>query len=351
MEENKKDIKPIDFTQIVKKLWPHRKKYYMVLPATLIITYLITLCIPRYYACTVSLAPETNTPSLSGSSLGSLGSLASSFGLGSLSKLGSNDAISADIYPDVIKSKNFIADLMMVEVKTKKGDVHCNYYTYLRDHHKEAWWNALQGTIKEALNPSPNDTYTGKEKISTFNLTKQQNDIFSSVQGNISCKVDKKTDVVSITVKDQDPLVCALMADSTCKKLQDFIIEYRTNKARIDYEYYKKICEDSKAEYEHALNIYATSSDAYTNSVLAIYKAKVERLENDMQAKYNIYTAMNTQMQSARAKLQEATPAFTVIESASVPVKPAGPKRMFISIAMMILSFFILSVKLLAKNN
>ena len=56
---------------------------------------------------------------------------------------------------------------------------------------------------------------------------------------------------------------------------------------------------------------------------------------------------MKSQMQAAQAKLQEATPAFTVIESASIPVKPAGPKRMFISIAMMVLSFFVLSGKLL----
>ena len=133
------------------------------------------------------------------------------------------------------------------------------------------------------------------------------------------------------------------MADETCKKLQDFIVAYRTNKSRIDYEYYKKLTEESKAEYDKALDRYASCSDAYTKSVMAIYKAKVERLENDMQAKYNIYTAMNTQMQAARAKLQEATPAFTVIETASVPIKPAGPKRMIISIAMMILSFFVLS--------
>ena len=69
-----------------------------------------------------------------------------------------------------------------------------------------------------------------------------------------------------------------------------------------------------------------------------------------MQAKYNIYTATNAQMQAADAKLQESTPAFTVIESASVPVKPAGPKRMIISIAMMILSFFVLSGWLLLKK-
>jgi uncharacterized protein involved in exopolysaccharide biosynthesis len=84
---------------------------------------------------------------------------------------------------------------------------------------------------------------------------------------------------------------------------------------------------------------------------MAIYQAKVESLENEMQAKYNIYNSINTQLQTARAKLQEATPAFTIIESASVPIKPAGPKRMIISIAMMILSFFVLSGYILLKSK
>jgi hypothetical protein len=346
--EEKKDIKPIDFTQIVKKLWPHRKKYYYVLPATLIVTYLFTLCLPRYYTCKVSLAPETGGTSISGS----LGSLASSFGLGSsLTKLNSEDAIYAEIYPDVIRSKKFIAELMTVDVKNKKGDIHCTYYTYLRDHQKSPWWDIIKAHISEWIKPTTKDTYNGKEKLNVFELTKTQDDLFNSVQGKINCSFDKKTEIVSITVSDQDPMVCAIMADATCQKLQDFIIAYRTNKAHIDYDYYKKLCEESKAEYDKALVKYSTNADAYTNSILTTYKAKVERLENDMQAKYNVYTAMNTQLQAARAKLQEATPAFTVIEGASVPMKPAGPKRMLISIAMMIFSFFVLSGYLLLKTN
>lgn len=345
MEEQKKDITPIDFIQIVKKLWPHRKSYYWLMPTTLILTYLYMICIPRYYNCTVSLAPESGGTSISGS----LGSIASSFGLGDLAKLNSDDAIFAEIYPDVIKSKKFISELMVVDVKTKEGDVNCNYYTYLRDHQRTAWWNVVKSNIKSMFSESSTDNYNGKEKISTFNLTQVQDDVFGSAQNKITCSVDKKTNVVTITVRDQDPLVCATMADATCQKLQDFIIAYRTNKSRIDYEYYKKLCEESRKEYDKALDRYASCADAYTNSVLTIYKARVEKLENDMQAKYNIYTAMNTQMQAARAKLQEATPAFTVIESASVPIKPAGPKRMLISIVMMILSFFVLSVWYLIK--
>jgi len=197
------------------------------------------------------------------------------------------------------------------------------------------------------LSPTPKDGYSGKEKISVFNLTKSQQDIFQSVQGKITCKVDKKTEVVSINVVDQDPLVCATMADETCKKLQEFIVNYRTNKAHIDYEYYKKLATDSYSDYVKARQAYARFADSNQDLLLASYKAKEEDLENEMQLKYNVYTAMCTQMQAAQAKLQEATPAFTMIQSATIPVKPAGPKRVIIALAMTILAFMALSAWLL----
>jgi len=344
-----KEKKPIDFVNITKKLWPHRKKYFKVLPATLIGTYLLMVCIPRYYKCTVSLAPEAST----GASItGSLGSLASSFGLGgSLAKMNSADAIFAEIYPNVISSKNFIAELMSTEVETKKGDVKCNYYVYLRDKQKAPWWGHLKSAVIDLFKKPTPDGHNGEEKLSVMNLTKKQDELFTAVQSNIKCVVDKKTEIVSITVQDQDPKVCAIMADATCQKLQDFISNYRTNKARIDYEYYEKLCDDSKAAYDSARAAYAAYADRHQNSVLVSYKSQEENLENDMQMKYTLYTTMNTQKQAAAAKLQEATPAFTIIESASVPIKPAGPKRMITAIAMTILVFLGLSGWLLLKEG
>lgn len=344
--EEKKNIAPIDFMEIFRKLWPLRKTYYKVLLATLIITYLITVCIPRYYRCTVSLAPEPTGAAISGS----LSSLASSFGMSSLSKMGNNDALYAEIYPDILKSNDFIAELMPVEVTTKKGDVKTNYYTYLRDHQSAAWWDVIKGTIAEWISPTPKDNYGGEEKISIFNLTKQQSNIFGAARDNIRCSVDKKTDVVSITVQDQDPLVCAIMANTTCKKLQEFIVHYRTNKAHIDYEYYKKLAAEGKAAYVKVRQQYVTYADANQDVMLASYKAKEEDLENEMQLKYNIYTAMNNQLQVATAKLQEATPAFTIIQSASVPIKPAGPKRLMTALIVTILVGILMSGYFLLKS-
>ena len=347
MEETK-DIKPIDITAIIKKLWAHRKKYYYVLPATLVITYLFTLFYPRYYRSSVSMAPETSGTSVSGS----LESLASSFGLGgALGKLSTTDAIYAEIYPEVVASKNFIVELMGIEVTTQDGSVKCNYYTYIRDHQAAPWWNYVIESIKNIFKEVKVDTYDGKGKLSVFNHTREQGYIFDAIKGNIACRYDKATDIFSIVVKDQDPLVCATMAEATSRKLQEFIVKYRTNKARVDYEYYKKLCEESKANYEQALAKYAASADAHKNTVLAAYQSKLESLENDMQAKYNIYTAISAQMQASQAKLQEATPAFTVIESASVPHKPAGPKRMIISVFMTILASIVVSAKILMKKE
>jgi hypothetical protein len=335
----------IDFVKIFQKLWPHKKKYCYVMGTTLIVTYLLTVCVPRYYKCTISLAPETGGTTMSGS----LSSLASSFGLSSMANT-SQDAIFADIYPDVLASKNFIAELMTVNIKTSKGDVECDYYTYLRDKQNAAWWNKLMSSITEWIKPTPTDPHNGKTKLSVFNLTKQQDNLFEAVKGKIKCIIDKKTGMINITVTDQDPMVCAIMADSTSQKLQDFIVQYRTNKARIDYEYYKNLCAEAKIDYENARKLYSSYADANQDIYLTSYKTEIENLENEMQLKYNTYTSMSSQMQNASAKLQEATPAFSVIESASVPTRPAGPKRMIISIFMMILSFFALSGWLLVKN-
>ena len=76
--------------------------------------------------------------------------------------------------------------------------------------------------------------------------------------------------------------------------------------------------------------------------MLTSFRAKQNDLENDMQLKFNTYTAMNTQYQAAVAKLQERTPAFTTIQGAAVPYKASGPKRMAFVLGMVLFTFIIL---------
>lgn len=352
MEVNNKEKTPqapIDVAKMLGKVWAARKLYMIILPAVLIGTYLLTLCVPRYYSCSVELAPESSE----GSTASTLGSLASSFGLGNLGKLtGNNDAINPLLYPDLLSSPDFIVTLLPIQVTTKEGATY-TFYDYLENHQKAAVWDEyIIYPLKNLFaTKEPSTPFTKDTKLDVRKLTKKQDDIIQGVGGRIKCSIDKKTEAISISVEDQDPEVCATIGDSVLSRMQKFIVEYRTKKARNDYNYYKKLLADAKSEYDNALGSSAGYLDSHRNAIDQNVIAKTEDNTKKTNLKYQTYSAIAVQLQAAEAKIQENTPAFTVIKSATYPHKPAGPKRALISLAMTIVAMFFLSLYVIFKKK
>ena len=309
------------------------------MPIVFILSSLIIISIPRSYTCEVKLAPESTS-----SGIGSIGALASSFGVNLANKLDNEDAISPELYPDLMNSIDFKVSLFPIKIQTKDKKIETTYYNYLEKNQKYAWWLIPINYIKKLFEKKEDKPFDSSKKIDPFILTKKQKDITSLIEQKIDCEVDKKTNVISIVVTDQDPLVCATMADSIKSRLQLFITDYRTNKAKIDLEYTKKLYVEAKSSYDKARQLYATFSDGNQELILESYKAKQEDLENEMQLKYNNYNSICQQLLAAKAKVQERTPAFTTLQSASVPNKPSKPKRMLFVLAMLFLTFIITSI-------
>jgi hypothetical protein len=59
---------------------------------------------------------------------------------------------------------------------------------------------------------------------------------------------------------------------------------------------------------------------------------------------------MTTQYQAALARVQERTPAFTMIKGSTVPYKPTGPKRMIFVAGMLIFASILLSLYVTIKK-
>ena len=164
-------------------------------------------------------------------------------------------------------------------------------------------------------------------------------EVIEAIRSKITCDVDKKTDVITISVTDQDPLISASMADSVRLLLQDYIIEYRTKKARVDVDFYTQLLQKSKEEYDAAMKEYSTFADSHRETSLQAVSSRLDMLSNEKELKLNTYNLVAGQLQAAQAKLQERTPAFTVIQPAVVPLKAVGPKRMLFVLAMLMLVF------------
>ena len=112
----------------------------------------------------------------------------------------------------------------------------------------------------------------------------------------------------------------------------------------------QKLCTDAKAQYTKAQQLYSSYSDANEDVILTSFKTKQEEMENEMQLRYNIYNQCAQQLQMAKAKVQERTPAFTVIKPATVPLKKDGPKRMTIIIAHIFAAFVFTSIYVLYRD-
>jgi LPS O-antigen subunit length determinant protein (WzzB/FepE family) len=70
-----------------------------------------------------------------------------------------------------------------------------------------------------------------------------------------------------------------------------------------------------------------------------------------MQLQYNNYNALNAQVIDAKARVQEVTPAFTTLQSATVPLRKDGPKRSLIVLGFLFLATLLTTAWALYKED
>lgn len=331
----------LDLLVVFSQIKKHTKLYCIVVPIAAVIGLVIAFSMPRYYECDVKLAPETSAEG------GGLSSLMTQFGIGAGAN--SDDAISPNLYPDLMESQEFVVSLFPVHVKSKDGKIDTDYYTYLEKHQKAAWWDKIKNGLFGLFTKKETGGKGGP--LNYKMLSKTQFEIVQNISGHIVYDYDKKTGVISITVTDQDPLIAATIADTVSSRLQVFITDYRTKKARVDLEYSQKIWQEAKEEYERAAQIYSASLDSDWDLVEETSKLQQKKLQNDMDMKYQAFSALNTKLQAAKVKVQEDTPAFSMLQRPTVPVLPEGPRRGMITIAFFILGFIVTTIYVLAKET
>ena len=333
-ENNQKDI--IDLRVVFRKLWDKKSLFFKVWGITFVLACLYIFPQPRTYNTQIMLAPEMGEQG----SAGTLSSIASSFGF-DLGSMKTNDAFYPELYPDLIATNEFLIDLLYTHVRTQDGTVDTTYMNYMLKHQKKNYikypFNWCKRKINNLLEGTPSPVRQD-QRLDPIRLSKSEDNLVNKVRQNISCDVDIKTNVITISVKDQDPYVCAQIADSTRVRLQEFITSYRTSKTRIDEAYYRQLTDSAMCEYNNAMKAYTQFCDAHQNMVLQTYLSERDELENDMQTKLSAYNAMYAQYQAAKAKVQERTPAFTVLKAAYVPIKASAPKRMIFVAAMLFLA-------------
>lgn len=350
MEENKQYTEParqpatedddelqIDWMGILRQVLAIRKKLYIAAAVGVVLGILIALGTPKQYTVSITLSPEMG----SGKSGSGLASMTASFLGGSIGS-DSPDALNATLAPDIVASTPFLLELFDARVVSQDKQIDTTFTAYL-DEQKSSWLGYVLkvpgmaiGCVKSLFTDKEEKTATIQE--GAIELNEEDAKKLEGLRKQISADVDKKTAITTLSVTLQDPKVTATIADSVVSKLQQYITAYRTSKAKEDCQYLEKPYKERQQEYYDAQQRYARYVDANSNVVFQSTMAERERLQNDMNLAYQVYSQVAQQLQVARAKVQEEKPVFAVVEPAVVPLDPSGISRKVIVLGIIFLT-------------
>ena len=342
----------IDLMDILRRIVGIRKAIYKAAGIGLLIGIVVAISIPKQYTVTVTLSPEMGS-----AKEGGLSGLAASF-LGNGVTMGdATDALNASLSADIVSSTPFLMELSAMKIPVTRNEV-MTLDTYL-DEESSPWWSYVIGLSSMAIGGvkslfiSEEDEFMSSDKAShgTIELSKKESVKIETLKRKIAASVDKKTAMTTVAVTFQNPKVAAIVADSVVGKLQEYIINYRTSKAKEDCVYLERLFKERQQEYYVAQKKYADYLDSHDNIILQSARAEQERLQNDMSLAYQVYSQVASQLQVARAKVQEEKPVFAVVEPAVVPLDPSGTSKQIYVLAFIFLSVCIVIFwKLFGEN-
>lgn len=319
----------IDIMEYILKLWKKRKMIIIWCVAGAIIGLIAGFSIPKTYSASVTLAPEVEGKS--GSNLSSLASMA-----GINLSNNSLDAITAEMYPEIVASTPFIYELFNLPVQFTRKDsvINTTLLDYMKEYQRSPWWTPVISAPMKALSwcmsllqPKDEEEGSGDGTLNPYNLPKDERDVVKALSEAIMVTVDKKTLKTNVSLEMQDPLVVTCVVNAVVENLSEYVSHYRTSKARQDAENLLEICEQRKAEYYAAQQAYAAYMDANKNVTLQSALAERERLQQEMNLAYQVYSQVATNLEAARIAEQQAKPVVTIIKPAEVPYKKTAPSK------------------------
>jgi capsule polysaccharide export protein KpsE/RkpR len=189
----------------------------------------------------------------------------------------------------------------------------------------------LPGVILKAIKGKPEEE-AGSSPNGPIHLTKEQEDVKKTLDDLVSIDYNDKDGYVTLICLMPEALPAAQLAQHTQELLQQYITEFKVEKATANLEFVQQRYDEVKQQYEQAQNELARFSDRNKNVSTAMARTEQERLNNQYNLAYNVYSELAKQLEQARIQVKEDTPVFTIIEPVSVPLERSKPKRAMILI-------------------
>ena len=323
----------IDIKALLLRFWNKRLFILIVTACFTVLGLVAALCQKPKYVSTCTFVPQFASP-MQATPFYSISSMLPS--TESLAAILTGESLSPLVYPQILKNTEFNKELMRVPLHFRKWDEPVCLYDYYNDPKYKQF--DLIKTIKKytidvprrwlsKLEPKEPDITLPEGNSKTLSIyTKSEASVAKTISSMLDFKVSKTEFYYTLTVTAKEALVSAELCQATLELMQKYITDFKLSHARQNREYIQELYDEAKDMYETSQLALAQYSDANRGAMTATTQIRKEQLTADYNLAYSAFSTMSQQLLTAEVKVREDTPAFALVDPASVPLKRANSR-------------------------
>jgi len=330
--ENAED--EIDLIALFKTAWNNRKIIIFTTIVFFIIGLFVAMFSTNQYSVTTIMAPQVSSGS---SRLGGLSSLAAMAGVGLDMSSGSD--LNPVIYPRIVQSIPYQKKLMYTKLNFKNYKEKIRLYDYLTDPQYSKfsllgfirkYTIGLPSTIISAIRGNKiqeEGSISDDTNQNIVDLTLDERGLVGFLSSNVYLNVEQRQGYITLTAIMPEALAAAQLAQSAQTLLQEKITEFKLEKSKAQLDFILGRYNEKKSEYEAIQKRLAIFRDRNKNVTTALASTEENRLENEFQLAFSVYSELAKQLENAQIQVKKETPVFLIIQPSSVPADKFKPKR------------------------
>lgn len=338
--QNTEDEVFIDLVGISKDLWLHKKTIITSVIVVFLLGVIIYMGSDRIYYSEAQLMPQSST------NQSQIGQLFQQYeNIFGIQRMQDQNDIQVSMYPHIVESLNFQIELMQHEVYFSSLDSTLTVFDYFNDYYQpslvnratDALWNYTIGlpiTLWDGIRSMLSDSTTERPDIdfsqfgefdAPIEVDSRVRSVSNTVGELITISREPQTGFVNIGVSLSDPRASTEMVILVKNLLQEYVTDYRTEKAMNNMKFIEEQYQEAKDAFQVRQDSLAAFQDRNVNLITQSAAVTEQRLQSEYELAFSLYNTLARRLQEAEIQVQEETPVFRVHEPAIIPTRPAEP--------------------------
>lgn len=340
-------------------IWEGRIKIVIITLLLFSIAIFHNVTAPEEYVAESYFLPERQIQQFQLDRMFAFGELARSLNIGGAPSDGS---LPSYFYPEIIASVEFQRELLSREVELINSGRTITLFDFFTDLYEQPFRTRVYSTIRRNTIGLPARFFLfitnlfKSQEVPQMRVLNQQADgdaandslgaihaiqmdrfliispEFESATDEVvsRVKVDYGTLTIEVKTMMPDPMAAVQLNAYVADMVQEYLINYRVQKARENLVFMENLYDESEERYERTSRALAIYEDSNKGDMSAVADLERERLRERKNLAFTLYTSVAGRLEEARSRVNEDTPIYTSFQEPIFPTTPQGSNLMIL---------------------